>query len=112
MTKRFVPSCSNPTADSADLDDIMRREVLMEWLMGHGFEPDMVEVPFFALHSTAQQRTQMALRCVAQVIVSLIDRHGESAYGNKPPDMDAVDYWIGHVEFDRLKDDGFRYFEH
>jgi hypothetical protein len=74
-----------------------RTNIISNWLDAHGFQPSYVR------HRSPDKRG-IAVRCVASLILSNINRYRETGYGDKPTDMHTIDYWLAHVDFDKMKE--------
>lgn len=76
------------------------------WLEVHGFEASMLKTR--NKKASDQLKRTYAQCTVAGHIWKLIDRYGETGYGDKPEDMDTVEYWLAHIDFERLKENQFQ----
>lgn len=77
-----------------------------EWLDAHGFQPEM-------LKTSNKKASDLLKRNYAKCVVAghickLIDRYGEDGYGDKSEEMDTVEYWLAHIDFERLKENQFQ----
>lgn len=86
--------------------DMMSNERYMtlfdNWLIAHHFEPSMVDCRKKASDTLKWTYAKLA---VAGHIWRFIDRYG---YGEKPTEMDTVEYWLAHVDFENLKTTKFQ----
>lgn len=75
------------------------------WLTVHNFEPSMVKS---RKKDSDKLKWHYAKCVIAGHIWKSIEKYGETGYGDKPEDMDTVEYWLAHVDFERLKENQFR----
>ena len=80
--------------------------MIKDWLLAYGFDPETADV--YRKPKTAGERMCRAIQAVAYMIHSNIERYGPTGYGNKPPEMGVVEYWLAHVNYDRLKERRFQ----
>ena len=74
--------------------DNEHRSTLRTWLDVHGFKPIGGQDRF----------KDRAAKQIAMKIWQLIERHGETGYGDKPTAMHPVDYWLAHIEYNDIYD--------
>lgn len=81
------------------------RELLTNWLHAHGFDEATADV--WRKPKTPQERLRAAMLGVAYNIVGFIRRYGPTGFDDKPPAMDCIEYWLAHVDYDRISRDRF-----
>lgn len=74
------------------------RQLIVAWLEAHGFTPDMVSAQGVR-RDNLQRRMDLAVRSVASKVMDLVQRYGETGFGNKPENLTTLEYWLAHIDY-------------
>ena len=74
-------------------------DLLENWLLANGFNAEHANIYG---NPVISKRTHIAKAAIAKNILSLVDRYGPTGFDDKPKDMDVVEYWLAHIDYDNL----------
>ena len=69
--------------------------VIRQWLTTNGFDLEK-------LHGRMNSKYRRQYSNLCCELLQMIDRYGETGFGNKPEDMSPTAYWVQHLDFERM----------